>query len=135
MIFRVKRVDNDQDVNINLNQVVFFEDGSTDGTANIQVATGIVFNVKTTARKVRTQFRRMNGDSTPEQEEAEAPVAPAPTPAPVAEEAAPYVVPTPEPVVESPPFEADAPLVQAADVNHDAPPARETDYVGYNEPA
>lgn len=138
MIFRVNRVDNDKEVNLNLLQIVDFADGSTDGTCSIQMTTGVIHNVKTTARKVRTQFRRLGGDTAPEKEEAEAPVAPAPTPAPVAEEAAPYVAPTPEPAVETqtPPFEveAEAPLAQAAD-NYGSPPARDTDYVGYNEPA
>lgn len=138
MIFRVFRVDNDQEVNLNLLQIVDFADGTNEGTCTIQMTTGVIHNVKTTARKVRTQFRRLNdADALPEREEAEAPVAPAPAPAPVSEEAAPYVAPTPEPVVESPPFqtEVEAPLVQAVDVYHDAPPAREADYIGYNVPA
>ena len=134
MIFRVFRVDNNEEVNLNLLQIVDFADGSTDCTCSIQMTTGVIHNVKTTARKVRTQFRRLGGDTTPEKEEAEAPVAPAPTPAPVAEEAAPYVAPTPEPAVENTPAPVEAPLAQAAD-NYGSPPARDTDYVGYNEPA
>lgn len=136
MIFRVNRVDNDKEVNLNLLQIVDFADGSTDGTCSIQMTTGVIHNVKTTARKVRTQFRRLGGDTTPEREEAEAPVAPAPAPAPIAEEAASYIAPTPEPAVENTPAPVEAPLVQAVEVYNDAPPvAPATDYVGYNEPA
>ena len=134
MIFRAFRVDNGNEVNINLNQVSIFFDGSAEGQCEIQMTNGVTLNVKTTARKVRTQFRRL-ASGTEEAEAPEAPVAPAPAPAPVAEEAAP-VAPTPEPAIETTPSEESAPLVQAADAQHDAPPAPvETNFVGYNEPA
>lgn len=134
MIFRVNRVDNDKEVNLNLLQISSFFDGSAEGTTDIQMTNGVIYTVKTTPRKVRTQFRRLNSGAEEQAEEAEAPAAPAPAPAPVVEEAAPYVAPTPEPVVENTPAPVEAPLAQAAD-NYDAPPARDTDYVGYNEPA
>lgn len=107
MIFRVDRVDTGKEVNLNLNQIAFFEDVG-EGTTSIVLINGATLTVKTTARKVRTQFRRMAGNTVAE-EAAETPAEPAPeaaatstvtapAPTPVEAEPAPFETAPPAPV-------------------------------------